>query len=135
MSEIDFDPTIEHPESSGVPEDCVIDLPFPLLIATNKDKAIVCKIHKNEFFTLAIIELFPSSPDQAGRPLEKAIIRFGATPPNVQVGDYWKTAIETSARLFYTTWEMNQMGAKPAALATPQKPTLAVIRGGVVTDG
>lgn len=129
----DFDPTVEHPEETGVPEDLIIDLPFPMLIAAVGDKAIVCKVQKNQFFTLAIIELFPKTAEDVGRPLEKVNIRFGATPPNVQVGDYWKKAIEDSARLFYATWEMNQKTSRPG-LAVPQKPGLAVIRGGVVTD-
>lgn len=132
MSEITFDPTVDHPEDTGIPEDLVIDLPFPMLIAAVSDKAVVCKIQKNQFFTLAIIELFPKTAEEVGRPLAKVNIRFGATPPNVQVGDYWKKAIEESARLFYATWEMERQGAPKVAV--PHKPGLAVIRGGVVTD-
>ena len=125
---IEFDPGVQHPEDTGVPEDRVIDLPFPLLIATTGVHGIVAKVHQNQFFTLSIVELQPKNPADSGRPLKSANIRFGATPVNVEVGKYWRTAIETSAQAFYQMFlaELHQK------LAVPEKPSLAVIQGGVV---
>ncbi len=127
-----FDPSIEHPEASGVPADLHIDLPFPMLMATVEDVAIVAKIVGNEYFTLCIVDLFPKTPQEAGRPLKTVNIRFGATPPDVEVGRYWSIAMQTSAQAFYEVFKAERAAPK---LSRADKPSLAVINGGVVKAG
>ena len=126
--QITFDPGVEHPEPSGVPQDLNVELPFPMLIATVNNHAILVKIQKNEFFTISIVDLNQKTGNEPVKPLKMANIRFGATPPNVEVGAYWHCAITTSAQAFYAMFQYEQS----QRIAVPQKPSLAVIHGGQV---